>query len=331
MAFEERYKVASSAESAAALWKVDPATLTASWTATGQTVDAFRSHAIEGSFTLAGMTRQEFIDLHSGTQFSFAELEKEFKKAVPDYDEPIEDGMSSVALEFCSLVIFKIGPGSRTVKKAGRDTLWNIYVKDDAGEVTRIIVATFKNTPPKIAQPKIDKHRLSLTVKQASLLAIKILARIVPASAANKEYLLTPLAGSVFCKDDLEKISNELSMDISQVILMLNSSSQSGGFYLPNSDAASACIACLIATRNAEEKLMIPIVTKTVKQYNNHHKKIDWKIFEVLAQYATGGVPSGCSAKELRDKMNSIVSSVSVAQFKKGVEDRTYNSSGTKN
>lgn len=274
-----------------------------SFTLAGAIPGDLKNRAVDMNVVLIGITREEFTSLHTGAQFDFKALEEVFKQVVQDYLDPYDGTKPSKALEFCSIVAFTIGPNSRNAKKAGREAMWKMTVLNtETGIYNCIIVSTFKGSAPKEAQPKLEAGKLVLTIKQASLLAVNILNQLVPHCAAQKQYLLTPLAGSVFCKDDLEQLASDLNYDIDWLIQSINASCQSGGFYLVGANATIACVAAIVATRNAEEKLANAIITKTVKQYNNHHFEIDFDEFPFFAKVATGGIPAGCTPKELKEK-----------------------------
>lgn len=238
-----------------------------------------------------GFTMAEFNSLHSTAQFDFGKLEDEFEKACPDYKTTLTTSGSYFSIQFCSLMIFTIGPSSRSVKKGDRETYWSMSIPlANKTEFATINVATYKTKPPKVLQPLFEKGHICLTVKQGSLLALSILSQVVKMSAENS-CLLTPLAGSIFCRDDIPKIAACLKMTEAAVTNMLNKSAQSGGFYLSGSDCAAAVVCALVATRNADEKVANSIVNKTVKQYIGKKKDFKDNIFNCLADYATGGVP----------------------------------------
>lgn len=269
----------------------------------GTVPNDLKTRAVDMNVVLVGITREEFTALHTGAQFDFGKLEEVFKQVVEDYLEPYVEDKASKSLQFCSIVAFTIGPNSRNAKKAGREAMWKMMVLNkDTGLFNCIIVSTFKGAAPKDAQPKLDAGKLVLTIKQASLLAVRILNQLVPHCVMQEQYLLTPLAGSVFCKDDLKDLANDLNWDLADLIQSINASCQSGGFYLPGANATIACVAAIVATRNAEDKLANAIITKTVKQYNNHHFEINFDDFAHFARVATGGIPVGCTPKELKEK-----------------------------
>jgi hypothetical protein len=49
------------------------------------------------------------------------ELKRQFKKHCPDYMDPLQINKGLKAVEFCSEVIYEVGPESRKVKKRTGD------------------------------------------------------------------------------------------------------------------------------------------------------------------------------------------------------------------
>jgi hypothetical protein len=52
------------------------------------------------------------------------ELKRQFKKHCPDYMDPLQINKALKAVEFCSKVIYEVGPESRKVKKGTGDKVW---------------------------------------------------------------------------------------------------------------------------------------------------------------------------------------------------------------
>lgn len=293
-----------------------------SYAAAAKKPDSLNDHVISKHWVLRGMTPDELMALHSGTQFSFTELLEEIKAVMPDIAETVTKEMEMFSLEFASLVLFTIGPATRQVKEGQRDLCWAITIPSEDGmSVSTIYIATYKGGPPSIMQPKVSNNKITLTIKQASLLALYVVAGVVRIQDDPKLILLTPLAGAIFCKDDLIKISKDLEMPLHELINMINESAQSGGFYLKHSTCAAAAVCAVVATKNAEKKVADSIVTKTVKQYHTHKKEMNWKLFDVLAAYATGGVPSGMTRKELDARIKER-QDVHIAKVMKEMKDK---------
>lgn len=267
--------------------------------------DEIGKHTISKHWVLQGMTFGEFSDMHSGAQFNYSEFYNEMLKVMPDLGEEMVLDESMFCIEFASLVLFTIGPASRQVKEGQRDLSWAMTLPSKDGKLAcTIFVSTYKGGPPVVMQPTVEKGKICLTIKQASLIALSVVAKMVPHICNPKKILLTPLAGAIFCKDDLEKISNETNELLEVIICMINESAQSGGFYLPNSTCAAAAVCAVVATRKAETKVAVSIVNKTIKQYYNNKKEMDWDLYDILSKYATGGVPVGMSRKDLVARMD---------------------------
>lgn len=265
---------------------------------------ALNDHLVSKHWVLCGMTPAEFSELHAGSQFDFDKLLMEVSHIMPDLRMNLNAEVAMYCIEFASLVLFTVGPATRSVKEGQRDQCWAMTVpSEDRKMVNTIFVATHKGKPPAISQPTVENHKICLTIKQASLISLYVVAKLVKIICNSEKILLTPLAGAIFCKDDVPKIAEELGMELIDVINMINASAQSGGFYLPSSTCAAAAVCALVATKGAEEKVAKSIVTKTIKQYYGHHKIMDLKQFDVLSKYATGGVPSGMSHKELMARL----------------------------
>lgn len=277
---------------------------TVTYNASGNTPKELIDHITDKHWVLAGMTAREFSDAHSGTQFNFAELRKEMIKIMPDMEQPFNPDDRLFCIEFASLVLFTIGPATRSVKQGARDKTWGITVPaPDGKSVNTIFVCTYKAKPPVVAQPRLVDNKICLTIKQASLIAILILNKLTDAVCDDKKILLTPLAGAIFSKDDIVKISQATGKTLKQTISIINSSAQSGGFYLSRSEAAVAAVCAVVATQNADSKIASTIITKTVKQYIHNHKQLVLSDYDTYCQFATGGVPTGMSAKDLQERL----------------------------
>lgn len=94
-----------------------------------------------------------------------------------------------------------------------------------------------------------------------------------------------------------------LKLKVSEVVRMLNSSCQSGGHYLKDSELAVAALASIVATsklaakgKNDERN---QIITKVIKQYLNHKKAYTASVFTALSRVATGGVPTDMEPSKL--------------------------------
>lgn len=275
-----------------------------SYKVAGKKPESLAEHSVSKHWVLKGMTPEDFSDLHAGTQFDFSNLLNNIEKIMPDILTAMNKGESKYSIEFASLVLFTIGPASRDVKEGQREKTWAVTIPEqDGSAVNTIFISTYRSKAPAIMQPVIKDRKICLTIKQASLIALHVTSKIVPMISSPTKILLTPLAGAIFCKTDLVKVTTETGMGLSEVINMINESAQSGGFYLPNSTCAAAAVCAIVATKHAETKIAVAIVTKTIKQYFTHKKEMDWVLFDILSKYATGGVPSGMSRDELLNRL----------------------------
>lgn len=267
--------------------------------------ESLNEHTVSKHWVLMGMTPEEFSGLHAGTQFDFNALLLEIQTIMPDVSTPVVPGGYKYSIEFASLVLFNIGPASREVKQGQRERTWVMTIPtEDGNSVNTIFVSTYKSKAPAIMQPTLQDKKICLTIKQASLIALHAVSQLVPVICNNEKILLTPLAGAIFCKSDLSKITAETGRQLPDLINMINESAQSGGFYLRNSTCAAAAVCAVVATKYAEKKVAVAIVTKTIKQYYAHRREMDWALFDILCKYATGGVPSGMSREELLTRLN---------------------------
>lgn len=142
-------------------------------------------------------------------------------------------------------------------------------------KVKCLYVATYKGDEMSyVSKPVIAADPImQVPVKQACLLAMDTLRRVVMLSAERNPpmYILTPLAGAVFSRNDIAHISAILNVDAGATVCMLNDSCQSGGHNLPNSNGTIAVLATVANTRRLAESGKTQeagsIITKVTKQY----------------------------------------------------------------
>nr|UDL14022.1 MAG: hypothetical protein [Hubei diptera virus 6] len=278
----------------------------------GETVESLNQHSEACHSLLLGITPKELSELYGGVAFKFNELESEFSKICPDYVEELAWDKKSIALDFAAKVIFTVGPESRSVKHPGTDKKWKFRViaKSSGNEgkytMNTIFVCTFKNTTPPSIQPVVTKNKLVLTIKQASLLSLTVLAKSVQLSIDKKGIIMTPLAGAIFAKQDIDNMCSEIFRKEvnntlrAQVVSAIIQSCQSGGQHLTHSKCHIALVAAICATKNMKDKkLRDTIISKTYKQYVAANKQINKDLFVVYAKYATGGVPAEYAPERL--------------------------------
>lgn len=175
-------------------------------------------------------------------------------------------------------------------------------------EITKVLfVATFKNDASVYTQA-YSPNQLSLSVKQAGLLAAQILGRI---NKIGGKYatILSPLAGAIFSKEDLEEMSQvvkdgDTTIPLGVFTSIVNISCQSGGHNIDESMAPIVIAASFAATRNLkkDDGVKTSIRTKTLKQYLRRDKKIDKELTLFFMSYGYGGLPAHLSEPEF-DKL----------------------------
>lgn len=207
----------------------------------------------------------------------------------------------SRAVQFCSEMIYTVGPESRSVKQKMGDKTWVFqfpYEEEGKLVVKAAFVCTFKNEGAKYDLTVNNASRMVLSVRHASLLAIETMNRItdICVSLNPPTVMLTPLCGAIFSRNDIPKMVKDLNLKVSEVVRMLNTSCQSGGHYLRDSELAVAALASIVATAKLGAKgkhdERVQIITKVIKQYLNHKKTYTSSIFVSLSRFATGGVPT---------------------------------------
>lgn len=277
----------------------------ASYDVSGAKPETLIAHAVSKEFVMAGITPQDFINTHTGLDFDLNVLQSEFKKHCVDYKQGLEMDKKSLAVEFCSKVIYEIGPESRKVKKGTGDKVWKfifnkkISDKDATYEKHTVFIATYKQEN---AQYKPDNQPKSmiLTLKQSGLIAMETFSRLIKLAFTQNMKLLTPLAGACFSKDDLPKLSSDLGISEVDLLISINQSTQGGGQYLMYSDVDIAVCSSIAATRNVKEEVLKKgIVVKVLKQYMGKGKTPSKDRMLIIARYATGGVPTEFAYEEL--------------------------------
>nr|WVD52798.1 NP [Wugcerasp virus 9] len=283
-------------------------------------------HMIEKEYTLQGITPDAFVRDHAGEEFDLEALKSEFKRHVVDYGVPLVKDKASIAIHFCKVFMYTIGPESRKVRKgSGADKVWKLNTKINDVSHT-VFIATYKQENAVVNQIKNDTT-LSLTLKQAGLLCMETFTRLVKHAFSAGLRLLTPLAGACFSKSDMELMAKELSIPEVDLLAMVCCSTQSGGHYLTNSDVDIAVVAAIAATRNCkDEGIKKSIVTKTIKQYINKGRNPDKIRMSIIAKYATGGVPMEFSYDNLVNDFESTQRSVSLIRQKKIMEQSAIES-----
>ncbi|KAL1492432.1 hypothetical protein ABEB36_010684 [Hypothenemus hampei] len=187
-------------------------------------------------YVILGKTAEEIIDERGSSSFDFEELKRNFRRICEDYESDVISGQRYKALDFCSKMLYEVGPESRQVKKNTGDKTWKflfIYkINDKEVRIKTAFVSTFKEDNSVYTQES-SSTKIVLTVRHASLLALLTLDRInmIAIAMTPPKPLLTPLAGAVFSKDDIEGLASMLKATPLSVLCAINSSCQSGGQY----------------------------------------------------------------------------------------------------
>lgn len=255
-------------------------------------------HAKARDYTILGITPSQFMQEHGGDLFDYEQLKIGFKQICTDFDEDLSMDEKSRAVQFCSKMIYTVGPESRSVKQKMGDKTWVFkfpYEEEGKLVVRAAFVCTFKNEGAKYDLTVNNASRMVLSVRHASLLAMNRITDIC-VSQSPPTVMLTPLCGAIFSRNDISKMVKVLNLKVYEVVRMLNTSCQSGGHYLKDSELAVAALASIVATvklgAKGKNDERVQIITKVIKQYLNHKKIYTSSIFTALSRFAIGGVPT---------------------------------------
>nr|QMP82132.1 nucleocapsid protein [Hymenopteran phasma-related virus OKIAV230] len=265
----------------------------------GVTPNYLRNHLVARTYEIEAISASDFVSKHGAAEFDFESLAKEFNRHCPDYLTRLDDNSRFKSLDFCSKIVFEVGPESRQVRKGQADKTWRFIFNNPDGKHF-VIVASFKNAA---LEGKVEKMHncMVLTLKQAGLLAVNTFCKLAKICYnSSQTILLTPLAGACFAREDIIKIGEDLGDDVGDLLIRINSSCQGGGQYLRYSDGSFALVSALSATRNIkDENLRRNIVNKLIRQYINQGKTPEKKLVLILAKYASGGIPTELNYDEM--------------------------------
>ena len=243
-------------------------------------------HAQAEVYNIVGMTPDKFTKTFTGQAFDYNEAKKQFKMHCMDYMDALAMDTKSFAVEFAAKMIYLVGPELRKVKPGQVDKTWRFVFTYEKNQQF-VFVSTYKT---QTYNPSNNDTQMVISVKQASLLAMETLVRICSLAAKDNCHILTPLAGAIFSRDDMEEIASIFGVEPNEAAIIINSSCQSGGQYLPQSNGSAAIVAAFAATRNLkDDNLKRSIVTKITKQYLRAQKSIDKVVIMQLAYFVTGG------------------------------------------
>ena len=163
-------------------------------------------HAQAEVYNIVGMTPDEFTRTFTGQAFDYGEAKKIFKMHCKDYMEVLNMETKSFAVEVAAKTIYLVGPESRKVEvkvKVKVNKTWRFVFTYENGQ-RFAFVSTYKT---QTYNPSNKDQQMVISVKQASLLAMETLTRICALAAKDNCYILTPLAGAIFSRDDVEEIA----------------------------------------------------------------------------------------------------------------------------
>lgn len=296
----------------------------ASYEVVGSKPEALLAHGMPKEFSITGITPENFISTHSGLDFDLESLRVEFKKHCTDYMQDLVYNSKSQAVEFCSKIIYEVGPDSRKVRRGTGDKVWKFIfnVKTATTETKHVVfVATYKQDNAEYRPESKDKSMI-LTLKQSGLIALETFGRLIKLGYNTGMILMTPLAGACFAKDDIVNFADEMKMSVTDLLISINQSTQGGGQYLRFSDVDIAVCAAIAATRNVkEDALKKNIVVKVLKQYMNKSKMPNKQRMAIISKYATGGVPQDFAYEELIRLFDSEQQKISVLRQAKAIKE----------
>lgn len=255
----------------------------------------------------------------------FQKLVKTFCEICPDFVNEPDYKHATISRRFAEQVIFEYSKQCKGAKEEGVDKTWRIKLdsKSDDGKSfnNQVIVSTYINREPPKHQPFLLHGYLQLTFKQASLLAVAKYCQLIPHQVERHEIVLTPLAGVVFCKDDMPELAEALGEPLQDVIMAVISSCQTLGFFLEHSRCYIAVVALLKTV--ADAKLRVSLVKSTIKNYQKNGKEFDRSKFKICCEYVQYKGKSTPQSENLISEImaidlhNSPRSSSSVGNYQK--------------
>lgn len=150
-------------------------------------------HMMWSDSVLAAIRVSEITGAYSDSSMDFDQIEKAMVKVMPDYGTPVDKDTPQFQIGFAGKILFEIGPGLRKSKQGNVLARFKFQV-DNVNK--QIYVATYKNNAKVVTNHTRDV--ISLTIKQATMMATKVMMKIVKVSMSEAEpqYIITPLAGA---------------------------------------------------------------------------------------------------------------------------------------
>lgn len=273
------------------------------------------NHRVAGEFLDTGVGLFNISDQEP----SFEELVTYFKIICPDYDNQLISEKKSLALSFSNQILFKIAPESMKIEKSGLDKTWKLHfpyaeevtTTNDQGErvfTTNLSIKVAYITT-KAKANKIEPNSITLTVRNASLLALNVLMKTIPFGLARTPPIkvMTSISLAVYSKYDVEVIASLLKIEPVQVLERINTSCQPGGHCLKYSDincALASIVAIAAKIENANDSSRI--IERTKLEYYMTKGMYDVGEIKIWMKFAAGGLPTGladCHFNETPEQM----------------------------
>lgn len=109
-------------------------------------------HDIAETYTMLGITPEEFLEDHGGDSFDFAKVKLKFGDMCNDYANALNKGEPNMGVQFASIIIYTVGPQSRKIKAKTNDKVWvfRFPYKGTAKDTLKVkyntvCVSTYKN------------------------------------------------------------------------------------------------------------------------------------------------------------------------------------------
>lgn len=252
-----------------------------------------------------------------GQQFNLELYQKAFKTICRDYGDELKKDSKSRAFEFCSKIIYEVGPEAHRVKKAGLYKEWKFgfqytdeTIKSDGEKSLKpvtgyVTVVTFLKDR-KVPLPTEGSLELVLTVKQAQLIAMVPFCELTSVFHAEvNRILLTPLAGAQYAPKDMVSIAADLKLTVGEVLKIVNCSAYSGGQYTEHGSLNCALVIATLATRSMEQNARKRLLHKIFRRYRAANKSYDISVLNVYAKHAIN-IPPFLSPENLIKLFNEI-------------------------
>lgn len=281
---------------------------------------------IEDGFGNSKMDFDPELDV-DGQPFNLEFYQKAFKTICRDYGDEVKEDSTSTALNFFSKMIYEVGRDALRAKKAGRPGKWIFRFPqeskstDAAGErISKPIlgcVSVVSNIRGmKVPLPTEGSLELVLTVKQAQLIAMDTLCKLIHSigyHSENNRMVLTPMTTDCYTPDDIVKIAAELELTVCKVLQVVNCSAYSGGQHTKHGSLNCALVIAAVdaQTRSLDEVDSKALLRTIFRQYRAANKPYDVSVLNVYAKYATGYLP----AELLPDNLIKLFNEIQLAKL----------------